>query len=65
MYSQCALTPDQREVLLRREDDMIYSCGDSLFKEGDLKDIVFVREALTCEMPIETSYFSGEETFND
>lgn len=60
VYSAATLNQDQRTALDRLQDELLYSCGDSLFPKGDaLHSIIIAREVQNCSSPIEIPYYSG------
>jgi hypothetical protein len=59
VYARTSLDHAQHRALLRCQDDLMYICGDTLFAEGQFKDVLLVREGLNCTAPIETQYYAG------
>ena len=60
IYSERALTPDEKKIFESIEDEMNYTCGSPFVPENhDLYNKVFVREKITCETPIELAYYSS------
>ena len=45
-------------------DEWDYSCGSPLIlKDHALYNVLFVREKITCESPIELAYYSSRKNF--
>ena len=62
LYSERALTAAQQSLFQRIVDDWDYSCGSPLVPEShELYNILFVREKISCESPIELSYYSSRK----
>ncbi|XP_052249975.1 uncharacterized protein LOC127858198 isoform X2 [Dreissena polymorpha] len=60
VYSRTKLTVDQCRQLELLDDAVIYTCGSAIFpEEHDLHEQVFVREGLSCQTEIETTYYSA------
>jgi hypothetical protein len=59
IYSGSVLTVDQQVSIDRVQDELIYTCGQPLFPEGELVDTVVVRQGLSCCSPIEIVYYTG------
>jgi hypothetical protein len=62
LYSEKALTNTQQSIFKCIVDDWDYSCGSSLVPEShELYNVLFVREKISCESPIELSYYSSRK----
>ncbi|XP_052792019.1 uncharacterized protein LOC128226164 [Mya arenaria] len=60
VYCSHKMSAAQKTQLARLQDLEVYTCGSSLFPSfHPLHGEVFVREALVCNMEIETSYYSA------
>ena len=60
VYSGSKLTVQDLNEVKKAADSLLYVCGAPLFPSGNpLGDKVIVREALSCESPLETAYYSG------
>src|SRR5688500_17312108 len=62
LYSEKALTNIQQSLFKCIIDDWDYSCGSSLVSKGhELYNVLFVREKISCESPIELAYYSSRK----
>ena len=60
IYSKARLSKSESVKLLQVQDSRLYTCGSSLFVSGSsLADSVVVKEALTCNSPMESQYYSA------
>ena len=63
VYCRHHLTAAQSRQVEMAQDTLSFTCGSSLFPDGhDLQDEIFVREGLTSQTKIETTYYSGTST---
>ena len=72
LHSKHKLSTDDKDVLKRTLEDILYSCGSTLKNVKPLSypsdspqtksifERVLVRENLNCEMPMEVTYYSAE-----
>lgn len=49
----------EERILAICQDELIYTCGATLFPEGIYKEIIVTREGMSCASPIETTYYAG------
>ena len=64
LYSEKALTATQKPEFQHITNDWDYSCGSTLVPEDHaLYNILFAREKITCESPIELAYYSSRKNY--
>ncbi len=62
LYSEKALNNTQQFLFKCIFDNWDYSCGSSFVPEShELYNILFVREKISCESPIELAYYSSRK----
>lgn len=60
LYSIAALTFEQKDQINIYIDQARYSCGERLFpQDHSLGGLLFIKQALTCNSPIEVGYYSS------
>ena len=60
VYSPKKLTVTDMLAIHRLQEELIYTCGDTLFPEGsEYREVVIVREGITCKSAMETTYYAG------
>lgn len=60
IYSIIALTSEQKDQVKIYIDQARYTCGECLFpQEHQFGGLLFTKQALTCDSPIETGYYSS------
>ena len=60
IYSKAKLSQSESTLVSQLKDSRLYVCGSSLFATGStLADSVVVKEALTCNSPMEQQYYSA------
>lgn len=64
IYAIKKLLETDKMVLERTAEETLYCCGNALFPGrapyDKYHDKIFVREGLTCQMPMETTYYAGK-----
>lgn len=61
VYSSKKLGPAEERALCRLQEELLYSCGGPLFPGGEFQDSIVAREGMSCQTPIETTYFAGKK----
>ena len=64
MHSAAKLTTAEARAVTRVEEELLYVCGNPLFHAGGFRDMMLVRESLSCVSPIEATYYAGLLTVN-
>ena len=66
IYCDAVLSLTTNLAIERLQDDLIYTCGDSLFREQTVPtaQVVVVRVGVNCLSPVEVTYFSGIKQYN-
>ncbi|XP_063434558.1 uncharacterized protein LOC134715936 [Mytilus trossulus] len=59
IFSEKKLSREQDELILRLKEDSFYTCGGALVQDDSETVDIVVREALACNSPIETTYYSA------
>ena len=59
VYAAKRLTSREETSLQRVQEELQYTCGSPLLPSGPLSDVLVVREGITCERPMESTYYSG------
>ena len=59
LFSFKRLSVTEELNLIRIQEELLYSCGCSLFPEGPNRDAVVVKEGITCSSSIETTYYAN------
>ncbi|GBC20243.2 hypothetical protein GLOIN_2v1778764 [Rhizophagus irregularis DAOM 181602=DAOM 197198] len=66
LYSECALSAEDKIACQISIDDWDYSCGSPFVpKNNILYNKIFVREKISCEMPMELAYYSCRKSTNN
>ncbi|CAB5191509.1 unnamed protein product [Rhizophagus irregularis] len=66
LYSKCALSAEDKIACQISIDDWDYSCGSPFVpKNNILYNKIFVREKISCEMPMELAYYSCRKSTNN
>ena len=61
VYAQCKLKLEDMNEISRIKEAKLYTCGSVLFPPGTkYEKSIIVREAATCNSPIETQYYSSK-----
>ena len=59
IYSAKKLSAVEERLVMRVQEELLYTCGSPLFPGGDLQDTVLVREGINCSSPMEATYYAG------
>jgi len=60
IYSMNALTKEQLSALRIKRDDSNFTCGmEEWMLSHELQGIIFCRQSLSCDSPIESGYYSS------
>ena len=63
VYSAVKTNQTEKLAVERLQDTLFYVCGSVLYPEEKYKDKLICREGITCQMPIESQYYSGIKKF--
>lgn len=63
VYSAAKLTREQENAVSRVKEELLYSCCNPLFPGGNFQDIIIVKEGISCQSPMETTYYSGTGSY--
>ena len=64
VFSKTKLTNKEEHLIKRIQEEMMYSCGSSLFAEtSKLYKSIVVKEGLNCASPMEMQYYSGIKNY--
>ena len=60
VYAGAQLDAEKLAEVKKAADSLLYTCGSPLFPSGHpLHDKVIMREALSCQSTMETTYYAG------